>query len=146
MRHKSTWQQAVVLSLCLLPALAIASEWIAVAGNPSVAVYVDKQSLLRTGSKVKTWVKWVYVSPHEVKGVHPKQFYRARADLSVYSCIDRTALNIQSTTFADAEMSNVMDKFSSKDFGNEFSDVAPDSISEALLEFACRETEVGAKR
>ena len=95
---------------------------------------------------MKAWVKWLYETPRELKGVYPAKNYQAVRDLSIYNCSDRNSITLQSTRYSDIEMTDVVQDVSIKDVAGDYSEVAPDTIGEALLEYACKETRASAKK
>ncbi len=132
--------------LQLTPVESRASNWIEIGGNAVGTVFVDKQSLRRSGIKVKVWAKWVYAKPEELKGSFPRQTYQATKDLKIYNCTERTTVLTQSAKYGTVDMSIVVENLSAPDVPSRYSEVAPDSIDEAILEFACREaTQVKSK-
>ena len=117
-----------------------AANWVDAGGNDSISVYVDTQSLRRSGAKVKVWTKWVYAKPWEVKGSYPAKTYQSSKQLSVYHCEERTTVTLQITRYVDSETAEVADDASGADMASRYSEVAPDTIGESLLEFACQRT------
>lgn len=57
-------------------ASAGAATWVEIGSSDSVVVFVDKDSLRRNGSKVRSWLKWEWAEPVEVPNVFPIKRYR----------------------------------------------------------------------
>jgi len=127
-------------SLLAVSVQSHAANWVSIGGNGTTEAFIDKQSLRRTGQKVKVWSKWEYSEPMEVRASYSKKTYLASKELDIYDCSERTSLTTQQTLYGTPDMDSVVGSFSSPDFPHLYSEVVPDSIGEAILEFACKET------
>lgn len=117
-----------------------ASNWVDVGGNDSVTAEVDTHSLRRTGKKVKVWVRWTNAVPEETPGVYPKRMYLSEKGLSIYDCVARTYINLQVIRYADKDGGEVIDSATAPDVPSHYRDVAPDTIGESILDYACKAT------
>lgn len=128
------------LALLLLPTLAPAQErWVYVGGNDDVDAFVDKQSLRRTGSKVKAWVRVNYSTPRD-SGDSKKKFQSA-VSLSMHNCADRTSSTLQVAQYSSiGGTGETVWSMTCEDKPSTYSDVIPETIGEAVLEYVCKAT------
>jgi hypothetical protein len=77
---------AVITALLAFPTLANASTWVEIGGNDAVVVFVDRDSLRRSGTKVKSWLKWQWSKPIEVPDTYPVKLYQLERQLQVSDC------------------------------------------------------------
>ncbi len=62
----------VIVLLSAISGSSFASDWVKVSDDENSEVFIDKQSLRKTGLKVKVWVKWVFtLAPKDLKTPHP---------------------------------------------------------------------------
>jgi hypothetical protein len=105
------------------------------------SVFVDMQSLRRTGLKVKVWNKIVFTSPQEVEGSYPKKTYNSSRELYAMRCDKKTCELLQYAHYADQEtQSTVVQQHSFPDTPSRYLEVVPDSINDIVLQFVCRVT------
>lgn len=131
----------VIAALCLASQSAAAqnSRWIRVSGDDSVEVYMDTQSIRRTGSTVKAWLKWRFASPQETASVSPKKTYSSSKVLGIYRCGDRTAATIQYIRYSQSDASGeVVESFSIPEVVATLEEVAPETNGETILEYVCK--------
>jgi hypothetical protein len=128
------------LPLLLASSLASAApdRWVEVAAGDNVTVFLDTQSIRRTGSKVKVWLRWVHEKPREVKGSFPVKTFLSSKSLEVYNCAERTAATLQSIKYAEAGGGEVVESLTGSDTPNQYSELAPETIGEGVLEFVCK--------
>jgi hypothetical protein len=77
---------AVITALLAFPTLSNASTWVEIGGNDAVVVFVDRDSLRRSGTKVKSWLKWQWSKPIEVPDTYPVKLYQLERQLQVSDC------------------------------------------------------------
>ena len=132
------------VATCLLgggfPEILLAATWVPVAGNPSMAAEVDHDSMRRTGSKVKVWVRWIYQEPTELKGAYPKITFQSLKSLAIYNCTEKTNINLQEVFYAERDGGEVVKTNTVLETAASYDEVVPDSMGEAILRFACDET------
>lgn len=135
-----------ISTLILLSTLAFSvpaqpSRWVAVGGNEQIKVFVDSQSLRRTGAKVKAWLKWVNSSPVETDTVVPSKTYLSAKTLNVYNCSDRTSAGLQTIRYADADVSGeVVETVAIAETKAFFTELAPETIGESIMMYVCKAT------
>ena len=118
----------------------LAATWVPVAGNESMAAEVDRDSMRRTGPKVKVWVRWLYVEPTELKGAYPRLTFQSLKSLAIYNCADKTNVNLQEAFYAERDGGQVVKTNVTPETVAGYDEVVPDSMGEAILRFVCDET------
>jgi hypothetical protein len=135
--HRKNFK-ASVLVFMLLTALAessIADNWVRVATTANAKLYIDTQSLKRSGSNIEVWEKWVYVKPQELKDAS-KRTYQARRELVVINCNERTAYIESIILNADRNpLSTIVENWIRPDIPAEYDNVTPET-----LDVVCRVT------
>lgn len=127
-----------ILTAILTSPFASASDWEVVSIGSNTFASVDKESIRFQGSTAKIWVKWVYTDPQEVKGSYPEKTYLLSKDLELYKCTDRTSSTIQSIRYSTADGGEVVDTFQINERLAFFSEIAPDTMGETILQWVCK--------
>lgn len=116
---------------------ALAAEWIVVGGNSKVETSVDIQSLRRSGEKIKVWIKWIYEEPNEAEGIYPRKMYQSAKSLSIYNCAENSSITIQDILYSEKGGGEVIKSVTVTEAKARYSEVVPDSIGEAILQYVC---------
>ena len=127
-----------LLSLCQ-PVLASDWQFLGNSTAPEGEILIDKDSIRFTGDTAKAWSKWVYAVPQELAGAYPKKTYQSDKILRIYNCAAKTSAVKQIVYYATADGEDAMDTLQVKDSELDFSDVIPDSIGEAQLDWVCQQ-------
>ena len=134
---------ALAISVVSLPAHA--ANWVDVAGNDEVTVFVDTESIRRVGNRVRTWLKWKWAKPQAVPGSYPSKTYQSEKQLQVSDCKDRTLAIAQGIRYAAPDDGDVVDSYTIEEKAWKFSEAAPETIGETLIRFACKPPSSGRK-
>ncbi len=137
--------KTTLLIFILLSAFAessIAAEWVSVAASDETKVFVDVQSLQRTGQKVKAWTQWGYKTPHEVADSKPIKTFLLEKSLVVFRCDKRTVAFLNTTQYAERDSpSTVVSQITREDTPSlQYNGVAPGSLGAITLNFVCEAT------
>jgi hypothetical protein len=127
---------AVVLSLA--SHLAVAADWIEVAGNEDVTVYVDRDSIRRVGVRVKTWLKWQWAKEQDVPNSYPTKKYVSEKQLQISDCQRGMLAIAQGVRYSNAAGTDVADSYTIEEKNWRFSEVVPETIGETILRTACK--------
>ncbi|MDO8457643.1 MAG: hypothetical protein Q7T07_12120 [Burkholderiaceae bacterium] len=130
----------VVTILLALPGLAGAATWVEIGGNESVIVLVEKDSVRRNGSRVKSWLKWEWSKPTDVPNSYPIKMYLSEKQLQVSDCQNNTLAVAQGIRYADSSGSEVVDSYTIDEKAWHFSEAVPETIGESIVKFVCKAT------
>jgi hypothetical protein len=128
----------IALSLIFICGTANASNWQVVGVGATASALVDANSISRSGKYKKAWVKYSFAADQEASVMTNFKKWRSSTDLIYFSCEERTSGTVQATYY-DGIMSNgeVVASMNLKLSQVLFSEAAPDTLGEAVLEFAC---------
>jgi hypothetical protein len=129
---------ALVLGLCVaLPAAA--AEWVLVAGNDTVQVFVDKSSIALRGQYFQAWSMEDYLSPQTTRdGGKP---YLSTKVLAHYDCQSRRRMMLHLVDYAQSQgAGSVVESFTAslEQTSGQMHDVDPDTFGEAQLNYVCK--------
>jgi hypothetical protein len=119
---------------------SIADEWVYVAGSDDSKVYVNIQSIKRTGQKVKAWTQWGYKTPQDVAGSNPKKTFLLEKSLIVFRCDKKTVAFLSTTQYAERDSpSTIVSQVTHEDTPSlQYQNVPPDSLGEITLNYVCK--------
>jgi len=124
----------LLLGLVLsLGATAASAQWVLVTeASSGDKFYADPTTKRRTGNLVRIWMLQDYPKPEVVLG----QAYYSDKMYRQYDCVERTSQSLQNTSFEGRMGSGQSLGTSTQPTSVSF--VAPDSIGDTLLNFACK--------
>src|SRR5690349_17846574 len=73
-------------ALCVAPALAAAATWDKVGETGLASVYIDKDSVRRSGSEARAALEWRWNSPTEVPDSGGAKHYRLERQVQISNC------------------------------------------------------------
>ena len=115
-----------------------AATWVEIGGNDEVAVFIDTDSIRKTGNRVKTWLKWNWTKAQDIPGSYPPKTYLAEKQLQVSNCQNRTLAVVQGVRYAALDGNWVVDSYTVDEKIWKFSEVVPETIGETIINFTCK--------
>ena len=115
-----------------------AANWVDVAGNDEVTVFVDTESARKSGGRVRTWLKWRWQKPQDVPGAYPAKTYQSEKQLQVSDCKNGTLAIAQGIRYSGPDDGDVVDSYTVEERAWKFSEAAPETIGETVIKFACK--------
>jgi hypothetical protein len=131
-------RRTILLAVLLLPVVSSATTWVDVAGSDEVTVFVDRDSLRRSGSIVKSWLQWKWGAPQEVPGMSPAKTFKLEKQLQISDCSEGTLAIAQGIRYADDAGLNIVDSYVVPKNQWEFSEAAPETNGESIIRFVCK--------
>jgi hypothetical protein len=122
----------LVLLLACYPAQS--AEWVYVTSGTNSNIRVDASSVVELKSGIrKAWVEYAHETDEKTsKGIA----YRRLLELNLYRCDDRTSAISQQINYS--ALGNVVHSITVPKSLITYEEVAPDSLNEATLDFACK--------
>lgn len=131
---------ALMLALST-PLLAGANNWVPIAGDEKVTVFIDQESIRRSGNRVKIWLKWQWVKPKYFKDSPSKDSYLSERQLKICDCVSGAQALAQTTFYEKPDGGKVINSFVYEEKEWKFYESAPETIAEAIIKFACKASE-----
>jgi hypothetical protein len=127
-------QRTIILALLLACGTALASEWVPVAKNSQLEVFVDVSSIRIAGEIRRAWLKMV-MQPHSERGIgaDANKWVAYKQSREAIHCLNETHYGEALTEyFSDGSNHTVSQK---PDIAWE--PVPPDTVFEAVMHFVC---------
>ena len=128
---------AALLAVAALPAGA--ANLVKVADTGAAAVYVDKDSIRRTGSQVRAALEWRWVKPTAV-GDNPSRSYRMERQVQVANCDNRSWAVAEGTQYADERGVDAVHSFKHDESALPFVVAPPRTIRDTVVVYVCAAT------
>lgn len=131
--------RALFTALLLFCGSSHAAEWVLASKiENDLQVYLDIQSLRRSGAQVKAWELWTFDFPQGTTGAT----YRSLKTLQIYDCSARTNVMLQEVRYAEQDGGDVVKSISNREKVAlaHMSEVTPGSVAEDLLLEVCERT------
>ena len=130
------------LRLALLALAAAASTAMAapnlvkVGDTGAVSVYVDKESIRRTGSQARAAVEWRYAKPTALPD-NPAKSYRLERQVQVANCDNRSWAVAEGTHYADERGLDAVGSYKNDETTLPFTVAPARTIRDAAVVFVC---------
>lgn len=127
-----------ILFIALLSSTANAADWRPLADSNDAKTFIDVQSIATSGKLRKAWFQHVELVDREGNQHTQYKKYAWTKALSYFSCEERTSATVQMLYYGGkVSEGNYLGGWSQKISEVALNDVAPDTIGEAMLNFAC---------
>ena len=139
---KFTKHLILVAFLLLQSISAFAANWVLVGASDNSQSFIDTESMIRAGNKVQCWVSTNYNEPQtDILAVDFKNDkYLSDLFFIEYDCYNRTRIALEFTEYSQKDRrGSVVKTLSSIASSSDPSRIRPESVDEALLNFACKQ-------
>jgi len=124
----------LLLATLLLPLMAHAADWASVGTAAGSKSYIDKASVMRSGSGYKVWSLESFTGEQSTQDGQP---YTSVKALQVYACGARTVTLLSQVYYSEAMgKGQVVQNIKFEKFSPE--DIIPDSSQEMALQSVCK--------
>lgn len=125
---------AVVAAAAASPASA--ANLVKVADTGAAAVYVDKESIRRTGSQARAALEWRWVKPTPVAD-NPSRSYRMERQVQVANCDNKSWAVAEGTQYADERGVDPVHSYKNDESALPFVVAPPRTIRDTVVAFVC---------
>lgn len=116
---------------------AEASMWFVFSQQGKSTFLVDTMSIAKRGKFMKAWFRTDYVVSQTME-TYPFKHYQSVMDLYYFNCAERTFATGEEIVYSGASgAGDVVGGYSYPVDKLQFSDAAPDSVAEAMLNYVC---------
>jgi hypothetical protein len=128
---------ALVAALAV-PALAAATTWDKVGDTSMASVYVDKDSIRRSGTEVRASLEWRWYSPTEVPDTAGSRTYRLERQVQISNCTNRSYAVAEGNRYADERGIDLVSSYTYPEPSLAYSEARPRTIRETIIAHVCR--------
>ncbi|MEO8080791.1 MAG: surface-adhesin E family protein [Caldimonas sp.] len=128
------------VTLFAAPCLALAAKWERVGDTGKVSVWVDKESLRRTGVEARAWLEWRWAQPTELRDSSPPRTYRLERQMQVANCENRGYAVPEGTQYADERGTDVVGSYKLDETSMPYSVAPKRTIRDLVVSYVCSAT------
>ena len=127
----------LALACLAAPALAFAAKWEKVGDAGPVSVYVDKESVRRTGTDTRAQLEWRWTRPTDVPGADPPKQYRVERQLQITNCSNRSYAVAEGTRYADERGLEPVSSYKYDESALPYSVATPRTVRDLVVTYVC---------
>ncbi len=127
---------AATLGAIGVPSLAAAANMVKVGDTGAVQVFVDKDSIRRTGTQARAALEWRWSKATEVSD-NPAKSYRMERQVQVANCDNRSYAVAEGTQYADDRGVDAVNSYKNDESSLPFTVAPPRTIRDAVVVFVC---------
>lgn len=135
----------LVLACLCAPALAFAAKWEKVGDAGPVSVYVDKDSVRRSGTEARAWLEWRWTRPTDVPGADPPRQYRLERQVQISNCANRSYAVAEGTRYADERGLDPVSSYKYDESALPYTAAAPRTVRDQVVTYVCAVAEPAKK-
>ena len=125
---------AAVVAAAASPASA--ASLVKVADTGAAAVYVDKDSIRRTGSQARATLEWRWVKPTPVAD-NPSRSYRMERQVQIANCDNKSWAVAEGTQYADERGVDPVHSYKNDESTLPYVVAPPRTIRDTVVVFVC---------
>lgn len=125
------------LTLLAAPPAALAAKWERVGSTGAVAVWVDRDTIRRSGAEARAWIEWRWAQPTELRDSNPPRTYRLERQLQISNCENRSYAVAEGTHYADERGTDAVGSYKHDETMLPFSVAPKQTIRDQVVNFVC---------
>lgn len=123
-------------ALAATPLLASAANMVKVGDTGAAQVFVDKDSIRRTGTQARAALEWRWAKPTEVFD-NPQKSYRMERQVQIANCENRSYAVAEGTQYADERGAEPVNSYKHDESALPFTVAPPRTIRDAVVLYVC---------
>ena len=120
------------------PAFAAAAGWDKIGDTTLASVYVDKNSMRRSGNEVRATLEWRWFSPTEVPDTNGTQTYRLERQVQISNCANRSYAVAEGNRYADERGIDLVSSYRYEERLLPYSEARERTIRDTIIAHVCR--------
>ena len=125
-------------ALCGAPAFAAAATWDKVGDTGLATVYIDKDSVRRSGSEARAALEWRWNSPTEVPDSGGAKHYRLERQVQISNCTNGGYAVAEGARYADARGTDLVSSYKYDEQSLPYMEARPKTIRETIVQQVCK--------
>ena len=128
----------LIALVCLAsPGLALAAKWEKVGEAGPVQVYVDKESIRKSGPEARANLEWRWSRPTDVPDANPPRQYRLERQVQISNCSNRAYAVSEGTRYADDRGLDPVSSYKYDELSLPYSVAPSRSVRDLVVTYVC---------
>ena len=131
--------RSLILALaCLVaPGLALAAKWEKVGEAGPVQVWVDKESIRKSGAEARAMLEWRWSRPTDVPDADPPRQYRLERQVQISNCTNRSYAVAEGTRYTDDRGLDPVSSYKYDELSLPYSVAPSRSVRDLVVTYVC---------
>jgi hypothetical protein len=131
-------RRLVIALACLAaPGLALAAKWEKVGESGPVQVWVDKESIRKSGTEARANLEWRWSRPTDVPDADPPRQYRLERQVQISNCSNRAYAVSEGTRYADDRGLDPVSSYKYDELSLPYSVAPARSVRDLVVTYTC---------
>ena len=127
----------IALACLAVPGLASAAKWEKVGEAGPVQVFVDKDSIRKTGSEARANIEWRWSKPTNVPDSDPPRQYRLERQVQISNCSNRAYAVAEGTRYSDDRGLEPVSSYKYDELSLPYSVAPARSVRDLVVTYVC---------
>jgi len=124
--------------LCCTPTFVGAVTWDKVGDTGLASVYIDKDSVRRSGTEARAALEWRWNSPTEVPDSGGAKHYRLERQVQISNCLNGGYAVAEGARYADARGTDLVSSYKYDEQALPYMEARPKTIRETIVQQVCK--------
>ena len=133
-------------ALVCAPAWVGATTWDKIGDTGLASVYIDKDSVRRSGSEARAALEWRWNSPTEVPDSGGAKHYRLERQVQISNCTNGGYAVAEGARYADARGTDLVSSYKYDEQALPYMEARPKTIRETIVQLVCKMAPAPAKK
>ena len=136
----------IALAGLALPGLALAAKWEKVGEAGPVQVFVDKDSIRKTGVEARANIEWRWSKAVDVPDASPPRQYRLERQVQISNCSNRAYAVAEGTRYSDERGLEPVSSYKYDELSLPYSVAPARSVRDLVVTYVCTTPAAPAKK
>ena len=127
----------LALACLAAPGLALAAKWEKVGESGPVQVWVDKDSIRKSGNEARANLEWRWSRPANVPDADPPRQYRLERQVQISNCSNRAYAVAEGTRYADDRGLDPVSSYKYDELSLPYSVAPARSVRDLVVTYVC---------
>jgi hypothetical protein len=127
----------LAVALLAAPALCFAAKWEKVGDAGPVAVFVDRDSIRKSGTEARAWLEWRWTKLVDVPNADPPRQYRLERQVQISNCSNRSYAVSEGTRYADERGTDPVGSYKYDESALPYSVAVPRTVRDQVVSYVC---------
>ena len=127
----------IALACLAVPGLASAAKWEKVGEAGPVQVFVDKDSIRKTGVEARANLEWRWSRPADVPDASPPRQYRLERQVQISNCSNRAYAVAEGTRYSDDRGLEPVSSYKYDELSLPYSVAPARSVRDLVVTYVC---------
>jgi hypothetical protein len=127
----------IALACLAVPGLAFAAKWEKVGEAGPVQVYVDKDSIRKSGAEARANLEWRWSRPADVPDADPPRKYLLERQVQISNCSNRAYAVAEGTRYSDNRGLEPVSSYKYDELSLPYSVAPARSVRDLVVTYVC---------